>query len=77
MRVHIFILVFFYFSSCRTKTERRAFEINLPKNYKTTESIFEVKKIANHIGLDSLEKPSDTIRLRISIGFGLIAGINV
>jgi len=57
--------------------EQKTFEIDLPNNYVSKESIFEVKKIAKHIGLDSLESPSDTLKLRIYIGFGLLVGTNV
>jgi hypothetical protein len=78
MKASIFILFLFHFLSCTNKkVEQKSFEIDLPKDYQSTESIFEVKKIAKHIGLDSLAKPSDTIRLRISIGFGIVAGINI
>ena len=73
----ITLFVFSFFSCVNKKVEPHSFEIDLPKDYATTEFIFGVKKIGKHIGLDSLTKPSDTFRLRITIGFGIAAGINI
>jgi hypothetical protein len=77
MKDSVLILLLFSLMSCKNKFQQNSFEIDLPDNYQPKESIFEVKKIAEHIGLDDLENSSDTLILRIYTGFGIVAGTNV